>query len=97
MTRTLALAAALALLTFVPLNAIAAGAYEGQISGDFHGWDGNTIYKLMDGHIIQQTEYHYHYHYAYAPHVIIYQSAGGSYKIHVEDDDDQDIGITVLK
>ncbi|MGO8919292.1 MAG: hypothetical protein ACLQJR_25605 [Stellaceae bacterium] len=71
-------------------------AYEGQISGEFHGWDGETIYKLMDGHIIQQSEYHYHYHYAYSPHVIIYQTSGG-YKIHVEDDDDQDVGIRVLK
>jgi len=71
-------------------------AYEGQISGEFKGWDGDTIYKLMDGHIIQQSEYHYHYHYAYAPKVIIYQSSGG-YKIHVEDDDDQDIGIRILK
>jgi hypothetical protein len=45
-------------------------AYEGQISGEFKGWEGETIYMLMDGHIIQQSEYHYHYHYAYAPKVI---------------------------
>src|SRR3974390_1609725 len=36
-------------------------AYEGQIDGTFEGWTGETIYKLMDGHIIQQSEYHYHY------------------------------------
>jgi hypothetical protein len=71
-------------------------AYQGQISGTFTGWTGETVYKLMDGHIIQQSEYHYHYHYAYAPQVIIYQSSGG-FKIHVEDDDDQDIGIRVLR
>lgn len=72
-------------------------AYEGQIDGDFEGWTGETIYKLTDGHIIQQSEYHYHYHYAYSPHVLIYRSAGGGYKIHVEDDSDKDVGIIVLK
>lgn len=90
---TLVVATAVA---FVFQSAKADGAYEGQIDGNFHGWDGNNVYKLMDGHIIQQSEYHYHYHYAYAPHVIIYQSHGG-YKIHVQDDDDQDIVIVILK
>ena len=71
-------------------------AYEGQIDGDFEGWTGETIYKLMDGHIIQQSEYHYHYHYDFSPRVIIYKSAGG-YKIHVEGDDDQDVRIGILK
>jgi len=28
------------------------------------GWDGETIVKLINGQIRQQTEYHYHYHYA---------------------------------
>jgi hypothetical protein len=51
-------------------------AYVGQIDGEFKGREGETIYKLMDGHIIQQSEYHYHYHYAYAPEVIIYKSSG---------------------
>ena len=79
---------------FVP--AANAQAYQGRIDGEFHGWDGDTIYKLLDGHIIQQSEYHYHYHYAFNPEVIIYQSYGG-YKIHVVDDDDEDIGIRVLR
>jgi hypothetical protein len=79
MTRTFA-AAIFALLAITAPAANAAGAYEGQISGDFHGWDGETVYKLMDGHIIQQTEYHYHYHYAYAPHVIIISHAAGATK-----------------
>ena len=72
-------------------------AYEGQIDGTFEGWTGETIYQLMDGHIIQQSEYHYHYHYAYSPRVIIYRSSGGGYKIHVEEDDDMDVEITILK
>jgi hypothetical protein len=73
-----------------------AAAYEGQINGEFKGWTGETIYELMDGHIIQQASYHYHYHYAYSPRVIIYQGSQGL-MIHVLDDDDEDVHITVLK
>jgi hypothetical protein len=82
------------LLLIVPPQA--QRVYEGQIDGDFNGWEDETIYKLMDGHIIQQSTYHYHYHYAYSPRVIIYKSHG-AYKIHVEDDDDEDVEIIVLK
>jgi hypothetical protein len=56
---------------------------ETQIDGDFEGWEGETIVKLMNGQIWQQTEYHYHYHYAFMPDVVIYSSAGG-YKMKVE-------------
>ena len=84
-----------ALLALFVGPANAGGAYEGQIDGEFHGWDGETIYKLMDGHIIQQSTYHYHYHYAYSPRVLIYQSGG--YKIHVENDSDEDVGIRFLR
>ena len=75
---------------------VQAGVYEGQIDGDFNGWEGETIYRLMDGHIIQQEEYHYHYHYAYSPRVIIYQSGDG-YKIHVENDNGGDVRIIILR
>jgi hypothetical protein len=84
-------------LTLSVAGFASAGVYEGQIDGDFNGWDGETIYKLMDGHIIQQSSYYYHYHYAYSPHVIIYGS-NGRFKMHVEgDDDDHDVDIIVLK
>jgi hypothetical protein len=72
-------------------------AYQGRIDGEYRGWDGDTIYKLMDGHIIQQADYHYHYHYAYSPEVVIYKVSNTGYKIHVEGDSDQDIGIRILK
>ncbi|MCE4543258.1 MULTISPECIES: hypothetical protein [unclassified Caballeronia] len=78
-------------------TAVAQGAYEGQIDGEFHGWEGETVYKLMDGHIIQQADYHYHYHYAYSPKVIIFGSKSGGYKMQVQGDDDQPIRISVLK
>ena len=56
---------------------------ESNISGAFEGWKGETIFKLMNGEIWQQTEYCYEYHYAYSPKVLIIPSAGG-YKAKVE-------------
>jgi hypothetical protein len=84
-------------IALIGTAANSAGVYEGQIDGDFTGWTGETIYKLRDGHIIQQASYHYHYHYAYAPNIIIYQDHSGLLMIHVEGDDDEDVQITVLK
>ena len=85
-----------AALLAVSSPALADGAYTGQIDGDFNGWEGETIYKLMDGHVIQQASYHYHYHYDYSPNVIIYQGSQGL-MIHVEGDGDQDVHIRILK
>ena len=56
---------------------------ESRIDGEFEGWEGETIFKLMNGQIWQQTSYAYHYHYAYMPEVLIYKTAGG-YKMKVE-------------
>ena len=56
---------------------------ETQIDGEFNGWEGETIVKLMNGQIWQQSEYHYHYHYAYMPKVLLYRSGGG-YKLKIE-------------
>jgi len=56
---------------------------ETQIDGQFDGWEGETIVKLMNGQIWQQSEYHYYYHYAFMPKVLIYRSGGG-YKMKVE-------------
>ena len=55
---------------------------ESKVDGDFEGWEGETIIKLMNGQIWQQTEYHYHYHYAFMPEVLIFKSDGG-YKMRV--------------
>lgn len=41
-----------------------------QIIGDFEGWKGETIVKLMNGQFWKQMEYHYHYHYAFMPKVL---------------------------
>jgi hypothetical protein len=92
-----ALVAALGVLLFSGSPAASQGAYEGSIAGTFNGWRGDTIYKLQDGHIVQQAGYYYHYHYAYAPKVIIYQSRSGGTFIHIDGDDGEDVSITILK
>ena len=56
---------------------------ESTIDGKFEGWNGDTIFKLLNGQIWQQTEYNYHYHYAYMPKVIIVQTGTG-YKMQVD-------------
>lgn len=85
-------------LCCVSSAAISQGVYEGQIDGEYQGWPGEKIYQLLDGHIIQQADYHYHYHYAFSPKVIIYRSNNGELRMHVQGDDDtQDTVIKVLK
>lgn len=71
------------------------GVIESKIDGDFEGWDGETIFKLLNGQIWQQSSYSYKYHYAFSPNVLIYRS-GSLYKMHV-DGVDKDIYVTRLK
>lgn len=71
-------------------------AIETRIDGDFKGWEGETIYKLSNGQIWQQANYHYHYHYAYAPEVTIYSTAGGC-AMRVSGDDDEAISVRRLR
>jgi hypothetical protein len=68
---------------------------ESQIDGEFEGWEGETIVKLINGQIWQQTEYYYTYHYAYMPEVLVYRSSFG-YKMKV-DGVDQAVGVTRLR
>lgn len=62
-------------------------AIETTIDGTFNGWDGETIFKLSNGQIWQQSEYSYNYAYAYRPDVTIFQTSGGC-KLRVEDEDE---------
>lgn len=71
-------------------------AIETKVDGEFEGWKGETIYKLMNGQIWQQASYHYHYHYAYAPDVTIYSSSAGCL-MRVADDNDDPILVRRLK
>jgi hypothetical protein len=59
---------------------------ETQIDDTFNGWDGETIFKLSNGQIWQQSSYAYTYHYAYRPKVSIYKS-GSVYRMTVENVD----------
>lgn len=56
---------------------------ETNIAGTFEGWRGETLFKLVNGEIWQQSEYYYEYHYAYSPKILIV-STGGGYKAKVE-------------
>lgn len=56
---------------------------ESSIDGDFNGWEGDTIFKLMNGQIWQQSSYDYTYYYAFMPNVVIYKS-GALYKMKVD-------------
>jgi hypothetical protein len=69
-------------------------AVETQIDGDFNGWDDEVIYKMANGEIWQQRNYHYHYHYTYEPRVIIYPTSTGC---HIKVDGDDDEGVDVLR
>ncbi len=60
-------------------------AIESTISGEFKGWDGETIFKLDNGQIWQQAEYDYMYSYSYRPEVTIYPTTAGC-KLKVEDE-----------
>ncbi|EAQ97416.1 hypothetical protein [Congregibacter litoralis] len=46
------------------------------IDGEFEGFEGDTIVKLSNGQVWQQTEYLYHYHYSYMAEVTIFFSSG---------------------
>ncbi len=68
---------------------------ETQISGEFKGWEGETIFKMMNGQIWQQSSYAYMYHYSYSPNVLIYEFKG-NWIMKVEDVDET-IQVTKLK
>jgi hypothetical protein len=68
---------------------------ESTIDGEFEGWTGDTIFKLSNGEIWEQSSYAYTYHYAYMPKVLIYKS-NELYKMKV-DGVDKTIYVTKIK
>jgi hypothetical protein len=58
-------------------------AIESRIDGEFEGWDGETVVKLANGQVWQQSDLHIEIHLALNPKVIIYRS-GSVYKMMVE-------------
>ncbi len=72
------------LLRILGDSSVASGdVIESRIDGEFTGWDGETIFKLVNGQIWQQAEYAYTYTYKYMPKVTIYKSSSG-WKMKVE-------------
>ena len=60
-----------------------ADVIESQIEGEFSGWEGETIFKLTNGQIWQQSRYAYTYTYKYRPKVLIFSTNGG-FELQVE-------------
>ncbi len=56
---------------------------ESTIDGAFNGWDGTTVFPLINGQVWQQSVYAYHYQHAYRPEVLIYLS-NGEWKLKVD-------------
>jgi hypothetical protein len=68
-------------------NADCSRAIESTIAGDFEGWDGETVFKLDNGQIWEQSEYDYMYSYQYRPDVTIYSTNSGC-RMKVEDENE---------
>ncbi len=62
-------------------------AIESSISGDFNGWDGETVFKLSNGQIWEQAEMDMMSSYSYMPDITIYSTSGGC-RMKVEDEDE---------
>lgn len=60
-----------------------AAVIESRIDGDFECWEGDTIFRLLNGQVWQQTDYSYKYCYHFMPNVMIYRSGSG-YKMKVD-------------
>jgi hypothetical protein len=56
---------------------------ESKIDGEFEGWDGETIFKLTNGQIWQQTDYQITISLKFMPKVILYKTES-NYKMQVE-------------
>jgi len=56
---------------------------QSQIEGAFNGWSGETVFRLTNGQVWQQTQYAYFYKYIYRPRVTISQG-NGKHFLHVE-------------
>ena len=69
------------------------GAIETKIDGDFEGFEGDTIFTLLNGQIWQQIDGRYRYSYGYSPRVLIIVN-GNTGKMSVEG---IDVSITVMR
>ncbi len=56
---------------------------ESRIEGDFEGFDGDRVYRLVNGQKWQQAHFKYRYFYQYQPVARIWND-GGQYLLDVE-------------
>jgi len=66
---------------------------DSQIDGEFTGWSGETVFRLMNGQIWQQTSYAYTYHYSFMPKVLIFEAGVGLTTQHLRRRIRTDIGV----
>jgi hypothetical protein len=59
---------------------------ESRLIGESEGFDGDTIFELINGQKWKQVEYYYSYKYKYRPKVRIYK-AGSKYYLELENID----------
>ena len=67
---------------------------ECQLSGDFNGWEGDTVVRLMNGVAFQQNDSHYEYSYEYSPKATLIMTHSGL-KLKVEGTK-KAVGVTLL-
>jgi hypothetical protein len=61
----------LALLEYIEGDVVAAASVESRIDGEFDGWEGETVFRLQNGQIWQQTSPSARYLFAQSPRVTI--------------------------
>jgi hypothetical protein len=49
---------------------------EGNLEGEFQGWDGETVFRFDNGNSWKQAVYRYRYFYKYRPHAKIWEHRG---------------------
>jgi len=59
-----------------------------RIDGEFNGWEGDTIFELVNGQKWQQSTYKYKYIYKYRPEIKIWEDKG-QYLLEVEGVDEK--------
>ena len=67
---------------------------EGQIDGEFFGWNENAVFRLTNGQLWQQISNSHKYHYAYCPKAFIFKDRAGETSLAVEGMDES---VTVKK
>ncbi len=56
---------------------------ESSVDGEFNGFDGNTVIRLLDGSLWEQTEFYWEWHWAYLPKATVFRSRSGEWKMQI--------------